>query len=428
MAYSITESEALLQLKKSLTKADALSSWVSGSSPCNGEVHWNGVICYNGIVTGLRLEGMGLSGEIDVDALLEIPGIRSISIMDNAFSGAIPELNRLGALKAIYLSGNQFSGEIPSDYFAKMESLKKVFMSDNKFMGKIPSSLVQLPNLLELHLQNNQFSGSVPSIVQPTLMALNVSNNQLEGEIPASLSKFSASSFAGNAGLCGEKLGKRCPKAAEQTTASGIKNAQPSTGNEDSSKTIIVVVLTATAVILSIIAVGVVRFRRKREDLGAPGDENRIAEEEAVAVHVSPSGPTKKETDSTRKGSGSSGRKASNNGKGGGMGELVVLNNEKGVFGLPDLMKSSAEVLGNGALGSSYKVVMANRMAVVVKRMKEMNALGRDAFGAELRRLANLRHGNILTPLAYHHRKDEKLLVYEFIPRGSLLYLLHGMT
>ena len=144
---------------------------------------------------------------------------------------------------------------------------------------------------------------------------------------------------------------------------------------------------------------------------------------------VSYSGSNKKEAGSIqKKGSNSSSRKGSTHGKGGGVAELVVVNDKNGVFGLSDLMKAAAEVLGNGALGSAYKAVMANGVAVVVKRMKDMNALGRDGFDAQMRHLANLRHWNILTPLAYHYRKDEKLLVYEYIPRGSLLYLLHGMT
>jgi len=34
------------------------------------------------------------------------------------------------------------------------------------------------------------------------------------------------------------------------------------------------------------------------------------------------------------------------------VGDLTMVNEEKGVFGMTDLMKASAEVLGNGGLGS----------------------------------------------------------------------------
>lgn len=94
---------------------------------------------------------------------------------------------------------------------------------------------------------------------------------------------------------------------------------------------------------------------------------------------------------------------------------------------MADLMKAAAEVLGSGGLGSAYKAVMANGVAVVVKRVREMNKMSKDSFDSEMRRLGRLSHQNVLTPLAYHYRKDEKLLVSQHVSKGSLLYVLHGM-
>jgi serine/threonine protein kinase len=70
---------------------------------------------------------------------------------------------------------------------------------------------------------------------------------------------------------------------------------------------------------------------------------------------------------------------------------------------------------------------MASGVAVVVKRARDMNhAPDRDAFDAAMRRLGATRHANLLPPLAYHYRSDEKLVVHEYIPKGSLLFVLHG--
>lgn len=90
-------------------------------------------------------------------------------------------------------------------------------------------------------------------------------------------------------------------------------------------------------------------------------------------------------------------------------------------------MKATAQVLGNSGLGSSYKATMSNGFAVVVKRTKEMNSIGKDEFDVMAKRLGKLKHPNVLTPLAYHYRVEEKLFVYDYIANGSLLYLLHGM-
>ncbi|KAB1209409.1 hypothetical protein CJ030_MR6G006201 [Morella rubra] len=147
-------------------------------------------------------------------------------------------------------------------------------------------------------------------------------------------------------------------------------------------------------------------------------EDNQEAE-----VHVPSSNHSKEMEYSTWPKSDS--KKGSSHGKNG-IGDLLMVNDEKGTFGMADLMKAAAEVLGNGGLGSAYKAVMANGVSVVVKRMREMNRLQRDGFDAEMRRFGRLRHRNILTPLAYHFRKEEKLLVSEYISKGSLLYVLHG--
>lgn len=411
------------------------------SDPCSNEASWVGVVCYNGIVTGLRLGKMSLSGKIDVDALTEIAGLRSLSFVNNSFSGPIPEFNRLGALKAIYLSGNQFSGEIPADYFSNMGSLKKLWLSHNKFTGTIPSSAGHLTHLMELHLENNEFSGVIPSIDVPTLVSLDLSNNQLEGKIPPSLSKFNASSFEGNSGLCGEQLGKECPKAVEQpppvpnTTSAGGPSTDRGSVDDDqhdgsagSQKKIIVVIIALGVVLLTIFIFLIIRMRRRskvQQDFNVLGKENASDPIQKDVLETE-----KKEVQLSRKGMGSSRKSpAPNAAKGSATCDLVLLSDEKGVFGMADLMKAAAEVLGNGGFGSSYKAVMGNGVTVVVKRIRETaDRKSKDEFDVEMRKLGRLKHPNILTPLAYHCRKDEKLLVCEYVPKGSLLYLLHGMT
>ncbi|XP_050231373.1 pollen receptor-like kinase 3 [Mercurialis annua] len=434
---SITESDALINLKNSFTNASALSSWVNGSTPCEGETQWNGLLCSNGIVIGLRLEKMGLSGEINVDALLRISGLRSISFARNSFSGPIPELSRLGYLKSIFLSGNQFSGEIPSDFFLKMVSLKKIWLSDNNFTGDIPPSLMHLSNLLELHLENNEFTGTIPPIAQSTLKTFNVSNNKLKGKIPEGLEKFNLSSFAGNSDICGAKIGKACKTITASLAAATVTHNVTSIGSGNATKTkeneaertTSAGIITLAAMLLSVGAVILFKLRRKEDDFEVSGQDSSTAtagaNEETVEVQVTMPDRSQETVEATKK--TVSARKGCNqSNKSAGSAELVMVNNGKGVFGLHDLMKAAAEVLGNGGLGSSYKALMTDGEAVVVKRMREMNALGKDGFDSEVRKLGRLKHQNILTPLAFHYRKDEKLLIYEYMPKGSLLYLLHG--
>ncbi|TKY64241.1 Pollen receptor kinase 3 [Spatholobus suberectus] len=426
--YSMTEAEALVTLKNSFSNAEILDGWVAGSSPCNEDDQWEGVVCNNGLVTGLRLGGIGLIGEIDIEALLELKGLRTISLNNNSFSGSMPEFNRVGFLKALYLQGNKFSGDIPPEYFLRMRSLKKLWLSDNQFTGHIPTSLAEVPQLMELRLENNQFSGSIPELNNPSLVKLDLSNNKLEGEVPASLLKFNEGSFAGNSGLCGEKFGRSCEKTVESPSPIDAQNnsgnVAVSSSGVSSSSLEIAGIIVASVVLVSLVVFFIVRSRRKKEEesFDILGEE---VNEGAVEVQVT--APVKRDSGtstSMRKASSSSRRASSAQAKN--VGELVMVNDEKGVFGLPDLMRAAAEVLGNGGFGSSYKAVLANGVAVVVKRTREMNVLEKDGFDAEMRKLANLKHWNLLTPLAYHFRKDEKLVIFEYVPRGSLLFSLHG--
>ncbi|KAJ0075423.1 hypothetical protein Patl1_33723 [Pistacia atlantica] len=444
VAFSKPESDALLRLKDSFTNAHGLKSWRQDKPPCNGPgEQWKGVACFEGSVTGIQINNLGLGGKIDIDALVELPDLRTISLVNNSFSGELPAFDRLSNLRAIYLSMNQFSGEISRDYFDKMDGLRKVWLSDNNFTGHIPGSLFQLSHIAELHLENNQFDGTIPSFELPSLTQLDLSNNKLKGEVPHSLARFNASSFSGNAGLCGKKLGVDCKKKSsnEKTSppppdtenskpiVSAMKSSpEPPDGKEDKKK-IVAAAITLSVMFISIAVVFILKWRRKEKEFDVL--EKDTGSVQAVEVQVSVS--TRKDLElsrkpgSSRKAGGHS-RSNSHGGqvKTGGVGELVMVNDEKGVFGLPDLMKAAAEVLGNGGLGSSYKALIANGVSVVVKRMREMNAMGKEGFEAEIKKLGMLKHYNVLTPLAYLYRKDEKLLVYEFIPKGNLLYLLHG--
>ncbi|PIA43977.1 hypothetical protein AQUCO_01800205v1 [Aquilegia coerulea] len=192
-ASGVSESEILLKIKASLGNADVpLRNWNVSAVPCNGNTSfWVGVICTNeGKVWGLQLENMSLSGIIDIDTLVELQNLRTISIMNNRFEGPIPNIKKLSALKNLYLSNNSFSGQIPDDAFNEMVWLKKLYMSYNKFTGPIPSSLTKLPKLTELMLNDNQFQGRIPDFPQNELQLVNVSNNQLDGPIPPSLGKI----------------------------------------------------------------------------------------------------------------------------------------------------------------------------------------------------------------------------------------------
>lgn len=190
--------KSLLKFKQSLTNTTMLHDWTeplpdrlcSWNTPV-----WTGCLCSNGSFVGLRLEGMGLGGRIDAEALSELP-LFSFSVAHNKFLGPLPEMRKLGKLRSLYLADNGFGGEIGGDAFSGMKAVRKVVLSRNYFTGRIPASLVELPRLEILQVQDNLFGGGVPEFRQQNL-TVNFSNNRLRGFIPVALSKQNASSFYG---------------------------------------------------------------------------------------------------------------------------------------------------------------------------------------------------------------------------------------
>ncbi|KAF8113411.1 hypothetical protein N665_0050s0063 [Sinapis alba] len=437
----ISEAEPLVRFKNSvkITKGD-LNSWRLGTDPCGGK--WFGIYCQKGLtVSGIHVTRLGLSGTINVDDLKALTNLKTVRLDNNLLSGPLPHFFKVRGLKSIMLSNNTFSGEIPDDFFKDMSKLKRLFLDHNQFVGKIPSSIMQLPHLEELHLQGNKFSGQIPPLIETNknMKSLDLSNNQLEGEVPASLSdrKNLLMKLEGNENLCGKAVNIGCDLV--DTKKPGDSIPPPSSGgtNESNRATVNVVLLVISFLIMSCIVVGFIKKRNKKRNAGfrkldkeRPSDVVEVKVPESTTVKRSTESSKKRggntEGGSTKKGSSHNGKGGGGRGGGGGMGDIIMVNTDKGSFGLPDLMKAAAEVLGNGSLGSAYKAVMASGLAVVVKRIRDMNKLASEAFDLEMRRLGKIRHPNVLPPLAYHYRQEEKLVVSEYMPKSSLLYVLHG--
>jgi hypothetical protein len=106
-------------------------------------------------------------------------------------------------------------------------------------------------------------------------------------------------------------------------------------------------------------------------------------------------------------------------------GKLSFVRDDREKFVLQELLRGSAEILGSATFGSSYKT-RVNGQSIVVKRYKHMNNVGREEFHEHMRRLGRLIHPNLHPLVAYYYRKEEKLLISDFVDNGSLASVLHG--
>ncbi|KAE8700583.1 Pollen receptor-like kinase 4 [Hibiscus syriacus] len=409
------EIEPLLTFRDSFTDPSALSNWNASINPCTGEAaNWIGVLCSeNGKVLGLQLENMGLSGVVNIEILDPLEDLRTISLMNNNFEGKIPEMKKLSRLQALFLSNNHFSGEIPDDTFEGMKSLRKVFLANNIFSGKIPSSLTKLPKLAILKLEGNGFSGPVPEFTGNELKMVNLANNQLEGPIPKSLSKMADHFFSGNKNLCGPPL-KECANLSPPPPGSPPTfPPTPLTPIIKKSSTCLQIALIVVSVALVLVILLFLFFllRRRRE--------YKTWEEEAFVVesYKPPPSPSVEVEKKAPQPTPAPHVKRT---------ELIFLKDDVQRFDLQDLLKASAEILGSGNFGASYKAMIGKGEVVVVKNYKQMNNLGKEEFNEHMRRLGRLNHQNLHPLLAYYYRKEEKLLVTSFMVDGSLASHLHA--
>ncbi|KHN39898.1 Inactive leucine-rich repeat receptor-like serine/threonine-protein kinase, partial [Glycine soja] len=111
-----------------------------------------------------------------------------------------------------------------------------------------------------------------------------------------------------------------------------------------------------------------------------------------------------------------------------GVGKLVFCGggDREMSYSLEELLKASAETLGRGIVGSTYKAVMESGFIVTVKRLKDARYPALEEFRAHIQVLGSLTHPNLVPLRAYFQAKEERLLVYDYFPNGSLFSLIHG--
>ncbi|KAL0389148.1 UNVERIFIED_CONTAM: putative inactive receptor kinase [Sesamum calycinum] len=387
-----SDRQALLAFSAAVPHGRKLN-WNPATPICTS---WIGINCSEDgtSVIGVRLPGVGLTGPIPNDTLGKLDSLKVLSLRSNLLSGNLPsDILSLPSLSYLFLQHNNFTGEIPTTLSPQLAVLD---LSFNSLTGSIPPTIQNLTQLTALSLNNNSLSGSIPDLGFTRLRRVNLSYNHLNGTIPSSLQKFPSSSFVGNS-LCGPPL----------NPCSSVLPPSPSPPPPP------------------------LHFHHPRRALKHKAPRRNLHWELLLPLPLErkeSDGPT---TVPKVKSSGAGRSEKPGEEFGSGVQEpeknkLVFFEGCSYNFDLEDLLRASAEVLGKGSFGTGYKAILEESTTVVVKRLKEV-IVGKKDFEQQMEMIGRVgQHPNVVPLRAYYYSKDEKLLVHDYYPSGSLAALLHG--
>ncbi|KAH0854310.1 hypothetical protein HID58_078934 [Brassica napus] len=370
-----------------------------------------------------RLGQNFLTGKLP-KGLISLPNVSLLELQNNFLTGEVPEEEEgsvgLSSLTQINLSNNRLTGPIPSS-IRNLRSLQILLLGSNRFTGQIPGEIGSLKGLLKIDMSRNNFSGKLPQEIGDcqSLTFLDLSHNQLSGSDSKlsecflelfkpkhphgarileelDISRFltqqllwfctnfraicylNNTSFLGNPFLCGYSSNP-CNGSQNQSQSQLLNQKNANSHGENSAKFKLLLGLGLLGFFLVFIVLAVVKNWGMRRNSSNVWKLIGFQQLGFRSEHIV---------------------------------ECVKENN----------------VIGKGGAGIVYKGLMPNGEEVAVKKLLSISKTSShdNGLSAEIQTLGRIRHRNIVRLLAFCSNKDVNLLVYEYMPNGSLGEVLHG--
>lgn len=90
-------------------------------------------------------------------------------------------------------------------------------------------------------------------------------------------------------------------------------------------------------------------------------------------------------------------------------------------------MLDESDMIGSGGFGTVYRLVMDDGKVFAVKRLGVLGMSSDRVFERELEILGSFKHRNLVNLRGYCNSPMAKLLIYDYLPYGSLEEFLHGI-
>lgn len=388
---------------RSLGRVRLGQNYLSGSLP-------NGFL-YLPELSLVELQNNYLAGPLEGSNSNGINGrLAQLNLSNNRLSGVLPtSIGNFSGLKILLLNGNKLSGEVPPE-IGGLKSVLKLDLSRNSFSGEIPPEISHCSSLTYLDLSRNQLTGPMPPQISQLriLNYLNVSWNHLNQSLPdefgsmksltsadfsynnfsgsipetGQYSVFKSASYQGNPNLCRPNSNHPCNKPSSDLPLQTNGQLDNKT-TKVPARYKLVFALGLLVCSLAFVVLAVIKTRKMRTT----------------------------SSKSTWK--------------------LTAF--QKLEFGSNDILECLKDnnIIGQGGAGVVYGGTMPNGEQVAIKKLGtskgNYNGCSRDSgLSAEIQTLGRIRHRYIVRLMALCSNKETNLLVYEYMPNGSLGELLHG--
>lgn len=319
--------------------------------------------------------------------------LEELKITITSMNGTVP--SSFVSLKKMEIVGNKFTGELPRLY--KSTALETLDLSWNFFNGSISNETFP-PSCYSLNVSNNHITGELPNLFQyfagdlSTPIRLNVSNNNLTGSIPQTvldiLRRFPKSkldiSFNNFTGYIPQDLAKRIRSEGNPNLCNSKDCQDQGRKNEGglSRGLLIALVILSIFVFVTILSI---TFLARAYSM------RKLKTKRSLSLKDGPLEFTHEE-----------------------------LATATGGFYFGNM-------LGRGGFGHVYKGVLedGNEIAVKVLNRSDAHGQGEQEYEAEVNIIGQIHHRNLVRLYGFCKEQDNRILVYEYLSKGSLAFQLH---
>ncbi|PHU07311.1 putative receptor protein kinase TMK1 [Capsicum chinense] len=396
----------------------------------------------------LQLRDNTLTGAIPA-SLISLPKLANVSLQNNVFLGPMPVfkssvqvslgntnhfcnpvpgpcdpqvtvlLDVAGAVGCPMTLAESWSGNNPCKGWNYITcdakgSVTVINFAKQNWVGTISPAVANLTGLKSLVMNDNNLTGPIPvglaSLVE--LQLVDVSNNNISGKIPKFRSdvivKTSGNPFMGKDLPPSAPLGRSSPSSSGGGTDNSPSAAKHEHKSSFSTWVVVAIVIAAVALLLVLFLV-IYKYKSNPTSKLSRGKEQKLKNGSPKNVNGYGAIPSTASQSS-----------AANS-------EIYVYDG--GNVTIPvELLREATNnfneenILGRGGFGIVYKGKLHHGTEIAVKRMEASIASnkGLNEFKAEIEVLTKVKHRHLVALHGFCVNGYERLLVYEYMPQGTL--------